>query len=75
MYYFVMLSPAFVETDLSGHFLQNGRFELSEKAGYSVATGTCPSMEVTPYSITFYHKVWAEISKKQISKRLKPVIL
>ena len=73
MYYFVMLSPAFVETDLRGHFLQHGRFELSEKAGYSVAT--CPSMEVTPYSIAFYHKVWTEISKKQISKRLKPVIL
>jgi len=66
MYYFVMLSPAFVETDLRGHFLQNGRFELSEKAGYSVATR--PSMEVTPYSITFYHKVWTEISKERIKK-------
>lgn len=73
MYYFVMLSLAIVQRDLRGHFLQNGRLELSEKAGYFVAT--CPSMEVTPCSITFYHKVWTEISKKQISKRLKPVTL
>lgn len=50
--------------------MQNGGLELSEKAGYSAVTPL--SMEVTPYSITFYHKVWTQIIFEETNiKRLK----